>query len=65
MKPNESIGDRILRIAISVAPLALGAFLPGSLTLRLVLAILGLYLILTGLTGFCPLYALFHFNTRR
>jgi hypothetical protein len=65
MKQNESIADRIVRISVSVVPLTLGLFSPGTVTLRLILVILGTYVLFTGVTGFCPLYALFHFTTKR
>jgi hypothetical protein len=35
------------------------------MTLRIILDILGAFALLTGLTGFCPLYALFHFTTKK
>ncbi len=65
MRQNESLADRVLRISMSVVPLALGLFSPGSMILRLILVILGSYLLLTSLIGFCPIYALFHFTTKR
>ena len=65
MKQNESLADRIARISVSIVPLALGIFSPGSVALRLILLILGGYLLLTGLTGFCLFYALFHITTKR
>ena len=65
MRQNESLADRVLRISMSVDPLALGLFSPGSKILRLILVILGSYLLLTSLIGFCPIYALFHFTTKR
>jgi hypothetical protein len=65
MRQNESLADRVLRISLSVVPLALGIFSPGSVILRLILVILGTYMLLTGLIGFCPIYALNHFSTKR
>jgi hypothetical protein len=65
MKQNESIADRIVRISVSVVPLALGIFSPGSVTLRLILLVLGAYLLFTGVTGFCLFYRLFRFTTKR
>jgi hypothetical protein len=65
MKLNESNLDRIIRIVIGLVILALGwlVVVPG--TLGLVFKILGFVPLLTGLIGFCPLYALFGMRTNK
>jgi hypothetical protein len=65
MKLNESNLDRIIRIIIGLVILALGwlVVVPG--TLGLVFKILGFVPLLTGLIGFCPLYALFGMRTNK
>lgn len=60
---NEGALDRTLRV---VAGLAVGwVFLTGTLTgvAAGVALALSLLLLLTGITGFCPLYALLHVST--
>ncbi|KAF0110979.1 MAG: hypothetical protein FD147_1285 [Chloroflexi bacterium] len=65
MKMNESNVDRIIRVIIGAALLVLGwgEFVGG--TLGLVFKILGFLPLLTGLVGFCPVYALFKTRTNR
>lgn len=58
MKLNEGGLDRILRIVVGIAVLSLAFVGP-----RTPWAYLGLIPLLTGLIGFCPLYALLGLNT--
>lgn len=58
MKTNEGGLDRILRILVGLAILSLAFVGP-----KTPLAYLGLVPLVTGLIGFCPLYALFGINT--
>lgn len=58
MKLNEGGLDRILRIVVGLAVLSLAFVGP-----RTPWAYLGLIPLLTGLIGFCPLYALLGLNT--
>lgn len=62
---NESNVDRIIRVLLGLVLLALGWLnvVPG--TLGLVFKILGFVPLLTGLIGFCPLYALFKIRTNK
>jgi hypothetical protein len=62
MKINESSIDSIIRIFAAVLLLYLG--FGGELTgaLAIIVDILGVILLLTGVIGFCPLYALFKFH---
>jgi hypothetical protein len=62
---NESPIDRIIRIVLGIG--LAGLVLAGSMTapvLYLVLAVAAIALV-TGIVGFCPLYALFRIGTRR
>lgn len=58
MKINESSMDSVIRIFSGVLLLYLG--FGGEM-----LGVLGAILLLTGMIGFCPLYALFKFKSRR
>jgi len=65
MKQNESTADRIIRAVAGVVLLVLG--FAGILTgvWAIVVDILGVILLVTSAIGFCPLYAPFHFSTRK
>lgn len=65
MKMNESNIDRIIRViaALALLYLGLGGVLSG--TLAIVADIVGGILLLTSAVGFCPLYALLKFSTRK
>lgn len=62
---NESTTDRIIRVILGIALLVLGwaNIFPG--TLGIVFRYLGLVPLLTGLIGFCPLYALAKIRTNK
>jgi hypothetical protein len=62
MKINESSWDSVIRIFSGFFLLYLG--LGGELTssLAALAVILGLFLLLTGVIGFCPLYILFRWK---
>lgn len=61
---NEAGWDRIVRIVLGLAMLALGwgGFVGG--TFGVILQWLGFVPLLTGLIGWCPLYSLFHIKTK-
>ena len=61
---NESATDRIVRAIGGVLLLAVGWFLTGGV-LRIVLLVLGVVALFTALTGFCLIYRLFGFSTKR
>lgn len=63
MKLNESRLDRIIRVVLGIALLALYFTGIVSGTLGIVFIIVGVVLTLTGLVGFCPLYALLKIRT--
>jgi hypothetical protein len=65
LKVNEASWDRIVRVLLGIALLFLG--LGGALTggLGVVAVIFGITFLVTGLVGWCPLYALFKFSTQK
>ena len=58
MKLNEGAVDRIARIIVGIAVLSLAFIGP-----KTPWAYLGIVPLLTGIVGFCPLYALLGINT--
>jgi len=65
LSPNESPTDRMIRIVVGLGLAALA--ITGAVTapvLYLVWAIAAIAVV-TGVVGFCPLYALFNVGTRR
>lgn len=58
MKLNEGAIDRILRVVVGIAVLSLAFVGP-----RTPWAYLGVIPLLTGIIGFCPLYAILGVNT--
>lgn len=58
MKINEGVIDRVLRVLVGAGVLSLAFVGP-----QTPWAYLGLIPLLTGLVGFCPLYAMLGFNT--
>jgi hypothetical protein len=65
MKFNEGTVDRIIRVIVGIALLAFGLFGGISGWLLWVVYILGAILLVTGIAGFCPLYALLKFSTAK
>jgi hypothetical protein len=65
MKINETSIDSVFRIFTGFLLLYLG--FGGELTgiLAILADILGMILLLTGVVGFCPLYTLFKFKSRK
>lgn len=63
-KLNEANWDRIVRVALGLLLLYLGwaGVVPGGW--GLFLKIIGFVPLLTGLVGWCPIYALFKFGTK-
>lgn len=62
---NEAGWDRVLRVIAGIVLLYLGfgGVLAG--TIGTIAAIVGIVLLLTGLVGWCPLYAVLHIRTSR
>ena len=65
MKTNESVLDRVIRVIVGLVLLALYLF--GFLAgwLGIVAVVLGAILLITGIVGFCPLYALLKISTKK
>ena len=65
MKTNESSLDRIIRVIVGIVLLAL--YFTGTVTggLGIVLIVLGAVALITGVVGFCPLWALLKINTKK
>lgn len=63
MKLNESNADRVIRVVVGLV-LGYFAFTTAG-ALSVVLWILAAVLVVTGAIGFCPLYRLLGFSTRR
>ena len=65
MKVNESKVDRIIRVVVGLLFLVL--FLTNTVagTLGTILLVLGALLVVTGLIGFCPIYALLKTKTSK
>ncbi len=64
-KANESGVDRIVRVVLGIVLLVLGWGGIVSGGWGLFLKIIGFLPLLTGLVGFCPLYALFKIATKK
>ena len=58
MKRNEHTIDRIVRVVLGVV-----LFIAAFATSSWILGVVGLIALVTGLVGFCPLYAVFGFST--
>lgn len=65
MKTNESGLDRVIRVTIGLILVTLYATGIAQGGFGIVSFILGGILIVTGVFGFCPVYALFKFQTKK
>lgn len=63
MKINESGTDRVIRVILGLVLLSAWVFGWMTGVWVAVFAVVGAILLLTGLVGFCPLYALFGAST--
>ena len=61
---NEGTADRVIRVVAGIVLLALGWGEVVTGTLGTVVKVLGFVPLLTGLVGWCPLYAVAHLSTR-
>lgn len=62
---NQSDTERFVRIVIGGVLLLAATYVAMNIILVWVLIILGLILILTGLSGYCPCYKALRINTRK
>ena len=62
---NEASWDRIARVVLGIVLIALGFSGAVEGGLGTFLGLLGFVPLITGLVGWCPLYAIFRFRTNR
>jgi Protein of unknown function (DUF2892) len=65
-KQNESTADRIVRVVVGLILLWAGLWPLGGLQvtiLGIVVALVGLVLVITAITGFCLIYSIFGIST--
>jgi hypothetical protein len=65
MNKNQNDTERFIRIIIGGAFLLVGTYIPMNGVASWALILLGLVLMLTGLAGYCPCYALLGMNTNK
>jgi heme O synthase-like polyprenyltransferase len=63
MKTNEGPIDRIVRVIVGIALIAVGLLGVASGAWLWVVYVLGAILLVTGIVGFCPLYTLLKVST--
>lgn len=64
IKQNESSNDRVIRVILAILFFALG-FFGFSGVWQIVFYALSAVMVVTAATGFCALYALLGFNTKK
>ncbi len=67
MKANEGTNDRIIRAVLGVILIGLGLWPLNGLQAAvggIIVAVIGLILIFTAITGYCALYSLFGISTK-
>ena len=62
---NESGIDRIIRAVVGIILIALAASSAVTGVLGIIFWVVGAVLLLTGIVGFCPLYALLRIRTKQ
>ncbi|GBD08016.1 hypothetical protein HRbin22_00244 [Candidatus Thermoflexus japonica] len=65
MTVNMASWDRIVRLIVAVVLILLSAFVLSFNILGIILTVIGAIFILTSLVGWCPLYTLLGFRTKR
>jgi Inner membrane protein YgaP-like, transmembrane domain len=63
MQRNLSNTDRAIRVSIAVAALVVAFIIGAGSTGGIVLLVVTALMAVTAAVGFCPLYALFHFDS--
>jgi hypothetical protein len=61
---NESTVDRVIRIVVGIALVAMAATGIVAAPVTYVVWAVAVILLITGVVGFCPLYAIFRLSTR-
>jgi len=61
---NESTVDRVIRIVVGIALVAMAAAGIVAAPWVYLAWVVGAIALITGVVGFCPLYAIFRFSTR-
>ena len=64
MKQNESTADRVIRVIIGIVAFAAGRFAFTG-TISTVLYVIGAIALVTGIIGFCGLYAILGISTKK
>lgn len=64
-KINEASWDRVVRVILGIILLYVGFGGVVAGTLGTVLGIVGALAVITGLIGFCPMYALLKYSTKK
>ncbi len=62
---NQNSFDRLLRIILGGALVIISSYYPFPPLVFWIFTVVGIILILTGLTGYCPIYHLFKFSTKK
>ncbi len=65
MNKNQTDAERFIRILIGGALLLIGTYVSMAPVLSWTAVILGLVLMLTGLSGYCPCYAMMGINRNK
>lgn len=65
LQVNESTPDRIVRVIVGIALVALAVAGVIGGPVAVLAGLVGAILLVTGATGFCPLYALLRVSTKR
>jgi len=63
IQPNEGKIDRIIRIVVGITALTVAFTQISGGILQIIIAGLGIMMLVTGIVGYCGLYALFGINT--
>lgn len=63
MKPNEGSTDRLIRLILGVVLIIIGWPVLRNNTLGIILDVIGVLLLITGITGFCTVYKILGINT--
>ncbi len=65
MKQNEGMLDRVIRVILSLVLFYGAMFWVASSWLRILMAVVGGVILVTAVTGFCAIYAIFKISTNK